>query len=688
MSRIMPNFALHVHCAMDMKASYSITYRIFTAAVALLASLGCAFAQRQLDTGASHKKDGPAQIAYAWSPLWPSGQHEEAPMDTLEYNYFQRSIPSQISYAYACTGNLGAEGKNMLFMQQRPISEFFLQDAQMAWTPTYSSIKFYNTRIPMTQVSYNTGGGRENAQDRLQMLFSANAGKKTQIGANLDYIYSKGSYDNQAAKGLIWGLSGSHMGDRLEVQASWNHYNLLNKENGGITDDLYITDPAQLQGGVSTINPKSIPTRLSHAHTKIVGGELFLNGRYKVGYWHEEEIDDTTTVREYIPFTAFFYTLNFKNAKHIFLDENMAEMNDYYGRAYLNPDITDDRTHYSSLANTAGVSLLEGFNKYAKFGLSAFVTYEIRKYKQAVDTLDRTMEGGLGLTPFPGGIESTLARKSQNLAWAGAQISKQQGSILTYEATGQIGFLGDAVGEIKIDGRIRTRIPLLGDTVGLTAYGSLRNTAPSYLLQEYISNHFIWQNSFSKERRLRFGGILTIPWTNTAVNIGTETLQNLIYFDENSLPAQNGGGVQVFSATLDQNFKVGVLHWNNKVTFQTSSNDAVMPLPKLALYSNLYILCRIATLHLQLGMDCNYYSKYYAPAYQPATATFYNQREMKLGNYPFMNLYANMKLGSVRFYVMMSHINQGMLSNDYFSSPHYPLNPRRFQMGLSVDFLD
>lgn len=680
----MPNFAIEK----DMNQSMAIKYRALAAALAIILAVGGALAQRQLDTGEQTAKSGPEQVAYAWSPLWPTGQHEEAPMDTLEYNYFQRAIPSEISYAWACTGNLGAEGKNMLFAHQRPISEFFLQDAQMAWTPTYSSIKFYNTRIPMTQVSYNTGGGRDNAQDRLQVLFSANAGKKTQIGANLDYIYSKGSYDNQAAKGLIWGLSGSHMGDRLEVQGSWNHYNLLNKENGGITDDLYITDPAQLQGGVTTINPKSIPTNLSHAHTKIVGGELFLNGRYKVGYWHEEEVDDSTTMREYIPFTAFFYTLNFKNAKHIFRDDNMSEVDKFFGRAYLNPNITDDRTNYSSLANTVGVSLLEGFNKYAKFGMSAFLTYEMRRYKQAVDTLDRSMEGGLGLTPFPEGIESILARKSQNLAWAGGQISKQQGSILTYEATGQIGFLGDAAGEILVDGSIKTRIPLLGDTVAITAYGSLRNTSPSYLLREYISNHFIWRNSFSKERRLRFGGSLSIPWTNTTLSACTETLQNLIYFNQDALPAQNSGGVQVFSATLDQNFSLGILHWNNKITFQTSSNDAVMPLPKLALYSNLYILCRIATLHLQLGVDCSYYSKYYAPGYQPATATFYNQREMKLGNYPFMNAYANMKLGRVRFYVMMSHVNQGMLSNDYFSSPHYPLNPRRFQLGLSVDFLD
>ena len=66
--------------------------------------------------------------------------------------------------------------------------------------------------------------------------------------------------------------------------------------------------------------------------------------------------------------------------------------------------------------------------------------------------------------------------------------------------------------------------------------------------------------------------------------------------------------------------------------------------------------------------------------------TFHVQNIKEIGNYPFMNLYANFKLSKARFYVMMSHINQGMMGKNYFSMPGYPLNPRRFQLGVSVDF--
>ena len=136
-----------------------------------------------------------------------------------------------------------------------------------------------------------------------------------------------------------------------------------------------------------------------------------------------------------------------------------------------------------------------------------------------------------------------------------------------------------------------------------------------------------------------------------------------------------------------KNFKIGILNWDNKLTYQTSSDQKVIPLPKFSIYSNLYLLFKVANvLDVQLGIDCDYYTKYKSVAYQPATMSFYNQDEIEIGNYPFMNLYANMKLDKARFYVMFTHVNQGMTGNNYFSLPHYPLNPRRFQLGVSVDF--
>ncbi len=630
------------------------------------------------------EKPQEVQPSYSWTILEPLGLRQESTIDTLFQNYHRRSVPAMVSSAYATTGNLGAEGLNLIYFDRKNTSDFFFQDALAAWMPTLYEMTFYNTRIPMTLLSYNTGGGKENSQDRLNGIFSGNINKNAQVGALLDYLYSKGSYNYQADKDLSWGFNGSYIGDRYEFQGYFNHYNLLNKENGGIVDDLYITDPAEIQGGSTKVDHKTIPTNLTKSHSKIVAQRLLLNNRYKVGFYKEEQIDDTTTVKTYVPVSSFIWTLKYDASKHIFKNDVLTEDQSFWENRYINPNGTDDRTQYWSLTNTFGVSLLEGFNKYAKAGLAAYVTHQIRSYTQAPDTITGT-EYAVGLTPNP--FPEIKANEKQNLLWVGAQLTKQNGTYLTYNVTGEIGVAGPAAGEVKINGNINTRFPLLGDTVALTAYGKFENIAPPYLYNNYVSNHFIWKNDFSKIRKFRAGGILNIPLTSTRLNIGVENVQNYIYFDKTCMPVQHGGSVQVFSATQNQHLGYKAINWDNELTYQTSTEESVIPLPKFAVYSNLYLGFKVArVLDVQFGVDCTYYTKYKSVNYQPATMTFYNQDEIECGGFPYMNVYANMKLSKVRFYVMMSHINQGLTDDNYFSMPHYPLNPRRFLLGLTIDF--
>lgn len=591
-----------------------------------------------------------------------------------------------VTDAYATTGNLGAEGQTQIFFERNPHSDFFFNDALKAWMPSIETTKFYNVYIPMTLLSYNFGGNKKSNQDRLRAIFAGNVNRRIGVGANLDYLYSKGSYESQAAKDFNFGFTTYYNGDRYQVQAFYNHYNMLNKENGGITNDLYILDPAELQGGVSKIDPKNIPTRLSAAHTKVWGQELYINQAFNLGFWKEEAVNDTLTREVYVPVTKFLWTFDYQNARHKFSNTNATQAQDFWQNFYLNAQETNDKTSYWKMQNTLGVQLIEGFQKWAKFGLSAYASYEIRKYTQMTDSVTMLSPLPDGLTPLPQGV-TVDPNGTQNLLWVGGRITKQQGSILTYNADAKFGLIGDVIGDIDISGDIATRFKLFGDTVSIKANGHFRNTAQPYLIQHYISNNFAWDNDFGKTRSFKVGGELTIPWTRTIISAGFENIQNHVYFDKNGLPAQEKDNIQVFSATLLQRIKFGIWNWDNSITYQTSSKSEVIPIPTLAIYSNMYLFFKaFKDLYVQFGVDCNYYTRYYAPVYQPATMTFHIQDEMKIGNYPFMNVYLTCKLKKTRFFVMFSHVNQGWFSKEYFSMPHYPLNPRRLQFGISVDF--
>ena len=626
--------------------------------------------------------------SYAWTITQPLGQRYESTIDTLQYNYAQNFVPVNQSLVYATTGNNGAPGQTQIFFQREPLSEFFFEDALHAWVKDLSNQKFYNTRIPMTILSYSTGGTKYNNQDRLSCTFSGNVNKRLQIGAMLDYLYSKGVLEYQAAKNLKWGLSGSYIGDRYELQTYFNSYSSLNKETGGITDDRYITDPAEVQGGQITVDYKNIPTCLTGAFSQVNGSRFMMNHRYKVGYYRiwKDSINDTIEHKEYIPVTSFIWTMDFKTNLHKYWDKKSKEDMEYYENTYLSADGTNEQTKYWRLSNTLGVSMLEGFNKKVKFGLSAYATYEIRKFMQVQDSALYIENRNPELSAVPEFKVPQIG--TENVVWVGGQLTKQKGSILTYSANARFGLLGSVIGDIDISGDVTTRIPLWGDSLKITGFGYFKNEEAPYLLRNYISNHFIWKNDFGKVRRLRVGGQLDIPYTGTFLEAGIENLQNYVYFNNSGVPAQYDGHIQVLSVSAKQNLHFKALNWDNKLAYQTSSNEGVLSLPKFSVYSNLYLKFKIAkVMHVQFGVDANYYTRYYAPGYTPAMMSFHTQNEVECGNFLWMNAYANVKLKKTRFFLMFSHVNQGLFGGkDTFSLPHYPLNPRKFQMGVSVDF--
>ena len=652
----------------------------------------------------------------AWTLTYPLGFHIPAEVDTAQYNYQRRSIPALASDAWATTGNLGAPGMNLIWFERPKKSDFLFYNSLEFWLPSFAKQKFLNSYVPTTIVQYNYSGNSENHQDRLQGDFYGNVNRRIGIGGFIDYLHSKGCYNYQAAKNFNFGLSAYYYGYRYELQTFYQQYAHQNLENGGITDDRYITDPAAVQGGVTSVQYKSIPTRLKSAKNLLNGSEFYMNHAYKIGYWSEEQVNDTLTRDIYVPVMKLLYSFDYKHYRHTFSEKQTDA--EYWQNYYFDRKSTYDNSTLNSFSNTLGVYLIEGFRDWMKFGLSAYATYQVNNYtlphasgyeipgnergpEQGEGTpgegtpgedtpggSEGTTPGGNGLTPLPAaGLPDP--KHTQNLFYIGGRIEKAQGSILRYNADVRFGLSGDAAGDLDLNGQILTNIPLFGDTVAIEAHGGFHNNTPDWLTKHYVSNNFIWSNDFGKTRSVKFGGSIEIPWTSTRASIDVENLQNHIYFGSDFLPHQHGGNVQIMSVGLNQDFKVGILNWNNRIAWQMTSDASVVPLPQLSVYSNLFInFVAFKVLHMQIGVDCDYYTKYKGYTYQPATMTFCNQQETDLGGYPFCNAYINLRLYRCRFYVMMSHVNQGLFGSRYnvFSLPHYPINPRRFQIGIAVDF--
>lgn len=620
----------------------------------------------------------------AWRDILPLGETYQVQLDTLLHNFYRTDLANAYSLSYSTTGNLGSPSFNNIYFERPEEDLFFFKEAFHHWMRDPSNFEWYNTRIPFTQVAYHTGSAGETGQDNLSATFSANINKQIEVGGGINYVTGKGQYNHQADKEFSYRLFTSYMGERYQIQAAFNHYDYIAAENGGIANDDFILDPASVQGGDTKVDARTIPTNLSKAFSHLIGHDLYVTHRYNLGHYKEiiESEEDSSYIEEFVPVSSIVHTLTYEGASHRFVNQSSQEDHSFFKNTYLTYDGTNEVSSYWALANTVGLTIHEGLSKYFPMGLGAYATYEVRKFNQVVDTFPQSSS----LTPMPD--HNIAAQTTQHALWIGGQLWKRQGSWLTYEANARVGLVDAVMGDIDITGKIGTKIPVWNDTLSIQGNVLFKNTTPSFFYKQYISNHFIWDNDFGKTRRLRVGGEISFPKTGTHIHAGFENIQNYIYFDQECLPRQESNNIQVISATLRQNFKVSIFHLDLEGTYQLSSNQGVLPLPTFSAYGNFYLLFPIAkVLHLQVGVDCNWYSAFKAPAYQPALISRYNQDEIEIGNYPFMNVYVNAKLKKARFYIMYSHFNQGLFGgNNYFTIPHYPLNPAMLQLGVSVDF--
>ena len=409
---------------------------------------------------------------------------------------------------------------------------------------------------------------------------------------------------------------------------------------------------------------------------------------------NKKQADSMWMKKEFVPVTSFIHTIQFDNYRRIYQAYNTPSnyyANNYNVQEYLSGDSIYDKTRYYSLKNTFALSLLEGFNKWAKAGLKAFITSDLRHF---------TLPNATGIDSY----------NEHNLS-IGAQLSKTQGKLLHYDAIAESWLTGSDAGQMKLDVNADLNFKLFGDTLTLSANGFLYRLNPTFYYRHFHSRHAWWDNdNLSKIIHSRIQGILNYQKTRTTLRVEIDEIKNYTYFassyntvNDNRvnhaiIVKQNNGLIHLLTASISQDFTFGPINWENMITYQNSSNKTILPVPALNIYSNLYLRFKIAhVLRCDFGADVRYFTKYYAPDYVPIlgqyaiqtnTDTNGNDNRIEIGNYPVANVYANFHLKHTRFFIMLSHFNAGTGRKNYFFTPHYPLNQSILRFGLSWNFFN
>ena len=680
-----------------------------------------------LDTGTDVQSIPPK--LYMWKLSETLGNRTIVPADTLALNFQNTNLVGGMTGEYNFLGNLGSPRLSRIFFNRQddeptlfmaPYSSFFVRPDQVFFT---------NSNVPYTNLTYYKAGNKVNGEERFKSYFSVNVNKRLAFGFNFDYLYGRGYYANQSTSHFNAGLFGSYIGERYQIQAVYNNFFMKMNENGGIANDGYITRPDTMAEGKKEYSSTTIPVKMEQTSNLNKDFYVYLTQRYRLGFKRrvlKEEAqnnsvqqrfspaapttsiassiapadslatdslatdslpannlamgdnlsldslnsnhalpEDTNFVEEFVPVTSFIHTFKIERARHKYQSVSTPDENAYYNKQ----GVSRDSTTAFSVKNVFGIALLEGFNRYAKAGLTGYISHKFSRY----DLMNAD--------------SMTVDRFTEQEIYVGGELAKRQGKTLHYSIDGEVGIMDKAMGQFRVNGNMDLNFRLWKDTVNLIIRGFVKNTLPSFYMRHYHSNLHVWDNdNMEKEFRTRVEGELNIDRWGTNLRAGVENVKNYTYLNQKAVPEQNSGNIQILSATLKQNFRAGIFHLDNEVTWQKSSNETVLPLPQISVYSNLYLLTKLAkkVLTVQLGADVRYFTKYNAPAYTPSIQQFHLQPEndqVEIGGYPIVNVYA-------RLFAMYSHVNQGMGTRNSFLVPHYPINPSLLRIGVSWNFYD
>lgn len=214
--------------------------------------------------------------------------------------------------------------------------------------------------------------------------------------------------------------------------------------------------------------------------------------------------------------------------------------------------------------------------------------------------------------------------------------------------------------------------------------------SPDFYENHFFSNHYRWDNDFARVSTTKFGGAIEIPKWKLNARVDYALLANNLYFDTKGIIRQNGTPMSVLTASLEKNFVLWKFHLDNRLLAQFSSNQDVVPLPVFAMNLRWYFEFTVVrgALDMQIGANVTYNTKWFAPAYNPVTATFISQKEHLYGNDPLIDVFLNLQWKRACIFIKVINVGNGwpLTHPDFFTASGYIAPMRTVKFGIHWPF--
>lgn len=598
---------------------------------------------------------------------WP-GESITRLNDTI-INDFQYFLPIEgHTLLYSYIGNAGLAYKSLVFS----LNEF----SGFRYTPydyglyklTNTNIRYFHTTGPYTDIFYSTGPGKEQL---FKVTHSQNITGGLTLGLDVAIINSLGLYqrqksDNSSFAGTMQFLNKK---ENYVVLGNYHHSRLKWRENGGIANLEAFTQNTET-------DRNRIAIRLPEADNFSKESGVMMRQIYYFAKATKRSVVDSLKSdtlgpkklhRYYDPTRSNFIRHTLRYSKNTYSFNDRRPKSGFYNNIYIDSLRTHDSIFIREISNDFSIEAGVGRAKGSAKAILLRAGIEHSAVLHKVDTMSRSFNT---VTPY--------AYLSANAFG----IAKAEGKIwLTNGAP----FNGDKgiEGILTIPGYDNT------DKWGnLVVAAALNIQQPYYMYQYYVSNHFLWENSFGQQTVVSFNG--SYKYKRLSAGINFYNLSNYVYLNEEALPMKEDNSITISQAWVYTNLKFGFVESEIYGIMQNSSNKTALSVPDFAGRMSVYYsrpLFRSA-LYFQGGVAALFNSEFYEDAYMPALRAFYRQNSVKTGGYPYIDAFINLRVKRAKMFLVMKHLNSGMMEYKYIMIPGYPMPDAGLRFGVSWAFYD
>ena len=633
-------------------------------------------------------------------------------VDTSVFNASDHDRLSSYNTLFNTLSNAGSAAKAMRFTYNHNVGFDMSVPAYEPYFFNSSNMPVFKSVLPYSELRYlMTAIDKE---QNFRVRFGMQVQPRFYISFGFDFDYSPGIYkNNQTNNNDVW--VNAHYtipSGRYAVMAYYFRNKIDNQENGGIVYDTVYTTHQESDNAV-------IITNLTNATNHVVSSGFGLSHYFnlmpnpdmpsrKSDRKHHADtlpqqtdtlclaidtiaadtllvaIDTTLAIDTVLTFTdeavegkrwrfslgrlghSFAYTRN-----KIFFNESSPAVSFYapFG-SLLDSVATTDSTIMRSVVNSVKWSNL-AYDKYdgdVPLYLYAEAGYGFYKISGMHDYASNEMLDARNFSQatVSGGAELNLFKSSHLTAKANLVVAGYQAGDFAVDAEWQQLF-----GTTKKNyGRLEFRF-------------NMKRQSASWFEQSYYSNHFSWDNDFGAATYLMFDA--AYRYKTIAVGVKHTSINNLIYFGPEARPVQHDGFCSITEVYATYSYAIKRFEFSGFSSLQLTQADSPVHLPlfltrlKLAYAQPVFHKAAI----LQPSVTVQYFTKYYADAYMPALRVFYQQNEVKIGNYPFVDLALSIKVKRANLFVEYSNMIMLTPYRESFTTPHYPYRDGRLFLGVN-----